>query len=86
MKRRRRPRTRTSKAMVFLPLETDEDRLLAAQLSVYAQWQGEPCRFCGKEISLDDAKTAVFAGREGDHQHIAHKACWDSRPGAEGER
>jgi hypothetical protein len=60
---------------------TDDNRkyLLEMALSMYAN---EPCRICGKLITLEDVhENAVFAGYSIDNKsRSAHKTCWENQP------
>jgi hypothetical protein len=49
-----------------------------AALLALAMYANEPCRICGKLITVDDLASAVFAGYSIDSRsRSAHKACWD---------
>lgn len=38
----------------------------------------EPCRICGKNLTMDDVMDAVFAGYSKDNRsRAAHRACWE---------
>lgn len=41
-------------------------------------YANEECRVCGKELTAEDMKTAVFAGYSNKSRaRGAHKECWD---------
>lgn len=51
-------------------------RTLAVQLEA-AQWASEPCRICGRTLTIEDITTdAYFAGFDGGKRHAAHGVCW----------
>ena len=51
-------------------------RILAIQLEA-AQWADQPCRICGKTLTMEDITSdAYFAGFAGARRHAAHGVCW----------
>jgi hypothetical protein len=56
--------------------EKDIQRAIGMALLMYAD---EPCRICGKLLSLEDVKDgAVFAGYADDNlSRSAHRRCWE---------
>ena len=43
-----------------------------------AMYANEPCRICGKVITIEQVSDAVFAGYSQDSKSRgAHKECWD---------
>lgn len=63
--------------------QSNKAHLLDAALSTYT---GEPCRICGKVISMDDMRDgAVFAGYSADNAARAvHAQCWQKSPSPDG--
>lgn len=53
-----------------------DEREMAAKLAI-SMYAGEPCRICGREITVDDLEIAVFAGYSDDSKsRVAHGLCW----------
>ncbi len=46
---------------------------------VFGMYSNEPCRICGKNVTLEQIKSdAVFAGYSQDNKsRSAHKECWN---------
>ena len=54
------------------------DRVIAAQVAI-GMYAGEPCRICGKEITVEDLHLVVFAGYSDDSKsRAAHGLCWSN--------
>lgn len=53
----------------------DNEVALAVALMMYAN---EPCRICGRQITVMDVRTAVFAGYSDIRPaRAAHRDCWE---------
>lgn len=67
--------------MISFDLSDDNVQRAARDLAI-AAYANEPCRICGRMLTVDDIQqNAVFAGYAKDApSRSAHKTCWDAQP------